>query len=81
LLTDLPTIIFGADVTHPAPGEDASPSIAAVCIFSFFLFSACQNFEETICYFTLTSCCIDMSCLLDRGLRMFLVSNKSCKSL
>jgi len=30
LFTDLPTIIFGADVTHPAPGEDASPSIAAV---------------------------------------------------
>lgn len=30
LLTDLPTIIFGADVTHPAAGEDASPSIAAV---------------------------------------------------
>lgn len=30
LLTDAPTIIFGADVTHPAPGEDSSPSIAAV---------------------------------------------------
>ncbi|RLN15945.1 uncharacterized protein C2845_PM02G02500 [Panicum miliaceum] len=30
LLTDLPTIIFGADVTHPAAGEDAAPSIAAV---------------------------------------------------
>ncbi|XP_062213663.1 protein argonaute 12-like [Phragmites australis] len=30
LLTDLPTMIFGADVTHPAAGEDASPSIAAV---------------------------------------------------
>lgn len=30
-LTDLPTIIFGADVTHPQPGEDSSPSIAAVC--------------------------------------------------
>ncbi|KAF3340603.1 protein argonaute MEL1-like protein [Carex littledalei] len=29
-LTDRPTIIFGADVTHPAPGEDSSPSIAAV---------------------------------------------------
>ncbi|KAJ7976861.1 Argonaute family protein [Quillaja saponaria] len=29
-LTDLPTIIFGADVTHPQPGEDSSPSIAAV---------------------------------------------------
>lgn len=31
LVTDLPTIIFGADVTHPAPGEDSNPSIAAVC--------------------------------------------------
>lgn len=30
LLTDKPTIIFGADVTHPQPGEDSSPSIAAV---------------------------------------------------
>lgn len=30
LLTDLVTIIFGADVTHPQPGEDSSPSIAAV---------------------------------------------------
>uniref|UniRef100_A0A3B6HZ16 Piwi domain-containing protein n=1 Tax=Triticum aestivum TaxID=4565 RepID=A0A3B6HZ16_WHEAT len=30
LLTDKPTIIFGADVTHPSPGEDMSPSIAAV---------------------------------------------------
>ncbi|RVX20120.1 Protein argonaute MEL1 [Vitis vinifera] len=30
LVSDLPTIIFGADVTHPQPGEDSSPSIAAV---------------------------------------------------
>ncbi|KAG6769728.1 hypothetical protein POTOM_025389 [Populus tomentosa] len=30
LLSDTPTIIFGADVTHPQPGEDSSPSIAAV---------------------------------------------------
>ncbi|KAI4347345.1 hypothetical protein L6164_008161 [Bauhinia variegata] len=30
LISDLPTIIFGADVTHPHPGEDSSPSIAAV---------------------------------------------------
>nr|WGH50461.1 argonaute 5 [Nicotiana benthamiana] len=29
-LTDIPTIVFGADVTHPQPGEDSSPSIAAV---------------------------------------------------
>ncbi|KAL8245916.1 hypothetical protein R6Q59_007132, partial [Mikania micrantha] len=29
-VSDVPTIIFGADVTHPHPGEDSSPSIAAV---------------------------------------------------
>ncbi|MCL7049610.1 hypothetical protein MKW94_004695 [Papaver nudicaule] len=30
LVSDRPPIIFGADVTHPHPGEDSSPSIAAV---------------------------------------------------
>ncbi|KAJ9554728.1 hypothetical protein OSB04_009342 [Centaurea solstitialis] len=30
MITDRPTIIFGADVTHPQPGEDSGPSIAAV---------------------------------------------------
>ncbi|KAJ0977823.1 hypothetical protein J5N97_013297 [Dioscorea zingiberensis] len=30
LVSDKPTIIFGADVTHPEKGEDSSPSIAAV---------------------------------------------------
>uniref|UniRef100_J3LRM0 Uncharacterized protein n=1 Tax=Oryza brachyantha TaxID=4533 RepID=J3LRM0_ORYBR len=30
LLTDFPTIIFGADVTHPPAGEDSSPSIFLV---------------------------------------------------
>lgn len=30
LLTDVPTIVFGADVTHPPPGEGLAPSIAAV---------------------------------------------------
>ncbi|CAM0905571.1 unnamed protein product [Alopecurus aequalis] len=30
LVSDRPTIIFGADVTHPAAGEDSSGSIAAV---------------------------------------------------
>ncbi|KAM0912486.1 hypothetical protein ACQ4PT_012766 [Festuca glaucescens] len=29
-VSDIPTIIFGADVTHPAAGEDSSASIAAV---------------------------------------------------
>ncbi|KAE8776588.1 Protein argonaute 1C [Hordeum vulgare] len=30
LVRDRPTIIFGADVTHPHPREDSSPSIAVV---------------------------------------------------
>ncbi|EPS72163.1 hypothetical protein M569_02595, partial [Genlisea aurea] len=30
LVSDIPTIIFGADVTHPENGEESSPSIAAV---------------------------------------------------
>ncbi|KAL5975230.1 hypothetical protein ACLOJK_031909 [Asimina triloba] len=30
LVSDIPTIIFGADVTHPETGEESSPSIAAV---------------------------------------------------
>ncbi|KAK1259791.1 Protein argonaute PNH1 [Acorus gramineus] len=29
-VSDIPTIIFGADVTHPENGEESSPSIAAV---------------------------------------------------
>ncbi|XP_061375182.1 protein argonaute 5 [Gastrolobium bilobum] len=29
-VSDKPTLILGADVTHPQPGEDSSPSIAAV---------------------------------------------------
>ncbi len=39
LVSDIPTIIFGADVTHPHPGEDSSPSIAAVSslLTGFFL--------------------------------------------
>ena len=32
LVSDIPTIIFGADVTHPENGEDSSPSIAAVIV-------------------------------------------------
>ncbi|KAI4335791.1 hypothetical protein L6164_014401 [Bauhinia variegata] len=30
LVSDIPTIIFGADVTHPESAEDSCPSIAAV---------------------------------------------------
>lgn len=54
LVSDRPTIIFGADVTHPHPGEDSSPSIAAVRIFvcSFYIFSPLSRFN-----------CSDFSCL------------------
>lgn len=38
LVSDIPTIIFGADVTHPENGEDSSPSIAAV---KFLLLKSC----------------------------------------
>ncbi len=30
LVSVIPTIIFGADVTHPHPREDSSPSIVVV---------------------------------------------------
>ncbi|KAG6473786.1 hypothetical protein ZIOFF_067703 [Zingiber officinale] len=30
LISDRPTIIFDADITHPHPGEDSSPSIVVV---------------------------------------------------
>jgi len=45
LVGDRPTIIFGADVTHPHPGEDSSPSIAAVRIL--------DQATQVISYFSL----------------------------
>lgn len=38
LVSDIPTIIFGADVTHPENGEDSSPSIAAVISRAMLLY-------------------------------------------
>jgi eukaryotic translation initiation factor 2C len=46
LLTDVPTIVFGADVTHPPAGESLSPSIAAVCSLSLSL-SLCVLYRCT----------------------------------
>jgi eukaryotic translation initiation factor 2C len=40
-VSEVPTIIFGADVTHPPPGEDSASSIAAV---SFFLLLSISHF-------------------------------------
>ncbi|KAG6476726.1 hypothetical protein ZIOFF_065973 [Zingiber officinale] len=61
LVSDRPTIIFGADITHPHPWEDSSPSIAAKSKFSYhlhydscfsifvlntpFVFQACASLE------------------------------------
>ncbi|KAF8389623.1 hypothetical protein HHK36_024142 [Tetracentron sinense] len=47
LVSDKPTIIFGADVTHPVSGEDCSPSIAAVV--------ASQDWPEVTKYACLVS--------------------------
>jgi hypothetical protein len=46
LVSDRPTIIFGADVTHPHPGEDSSPSIAAVSAAL-----AAGKIGQNFCYF------------------------------
>lgn len=48
LVSDVPTITFGADVTHPETGEDSSPSIAAVLI----CYSSCRMklMSNTACY-------------------------------
>ncbi|KAJ8424584.1 hypothetical protein Cgig2_028562 [Carnegiea gigantea] len=46
LVSDRPTIIFGADVTHPHPGEDSSPSIAAVLLYELdAIRKACASLE------------------------------------
>lgn len=57
LVSDRPTIIFGADVTHPHPGEDSSPSIAAVV--------ASQDWPEITKYAGLVSAQVHRQELID----------------
>ncbi|KAG6503117.1 hypothetical protein ZIOFF_035407 [Zingiber officinale] len=59
LVSDRPTLIFGADVTHPHPGEDSSPSIAVVCSIDSFL--ACQQHSKYRVTFSLK---VGLACLL-----------------
>lgn len=52
LVSDIPTIIFGADVTHPENGEDSSPSIAAVQLTRTMLlipFTATWTIKKFLC--------------------------------
>lgn len=62
VVTDIPTIIFGADVSHPQPGEDSSPSMAAVCS-TFLLLSIiqrrCTKCSGTLMYFISLGCGIN----------------------
>lgn len=49
-MTDKPTIIFGADVTHPPPGEDSSSSIAAVsCFISYHTYIISSYLTNILC--------------------------------
>lgn len=50
LVSDIPTIIFGADVTHPENGEDSSPSIAAVVsrVMLSYIMTA-RSIKELLC--------------------------------
>ena len=48
-VSDQPTIIFGADVTHPHPGEDSSPSIAAVSSFAVMFYLDINSYLGSIC--------------------------------
>lgn len=67
LVSDRPTIIFGADVTHPHPGEDSSPSIAAVCYeiflcsFSLFWFFVFFSFGFCLCFSRFMVCRLTIS--------------------
>lgn len=45
LISDVPSIIIGADVSHPRVGDDSSPSISAVRVY-------CQVFMHMCVLFT-----------------------------
>lgn len=62
LVSDIPTIIFGADVTHPETGEDSSPSIAAVRLITTFHFCINMSYSSRYAHLCLGFGLISLIC-------------------
>lgn len=45
LVSHVPTLILGMDVSHGSPGQSDVPSIAAVLPFGFYLFPAANGYH------------------------------------
>jgi len=45
LVSKVPTLILGMDVSHGSPGQSDVPSIAAVLLFGFYWFPAVNEYH------------------------------------